>query len=474
MSACFLQHDRAAMMQMRDQLHYHQQQQQQEEGADARKEPINSSISISSAHDVIAASRSLVVLHDPDVCRTFAAALHGYSKTALAHLDDDAGDGHGCSGCGHDHGHDHGHEHHHHHHHHGTDIVNTMQPLQQVATWLLTSYDITTRAAQDSRALQELKAADAAAAAGSSGSNDSSSGSRMLLSVNKQAKQLQAASQAAAGSLVLTVLLARAASPILDWMRKQLKQLSPAAAGSNGSSGGSNAGDVVLPLGTAMDVYAGLAFVRNAWQAIGARFALGLTLQEQVEKLCAAATAAAQASTALAAQLPKSKGNAAAAAGDEEAAAVVESEQTAKGLKAAAAATTAAVHGRGLARGWSHLAYLLPQDALVAARDFQQTWPGEHRQSCRAAGVSVICLKCIRVVYCVDTVGLLCDTVGLMQVCPACTSCFRWLETTNGHTHCKWGLGHKICVTVVQLLMADMSRAVPGHAVPCCPVQETC
>jgi hypothetical protein len=247
-----------------------------------------------------------------------------------------------------------------------------LSPLHQVTGWLLFSYEITMKAAQDDSFMQELKAGDAAAAAaadaaaGSGGSStDSSSGDRVLASVNKQAKQLQTASQAAAGSLVLTVLLARAAAPLLDWMQKELKDLPDAPGG---------AGGVALPLTTAVNLWVALQFVSNVWRAICARYALSQLLEEQLAKLYKAAAAAATTSAALSKQVSSSKGTAA----DGKAAAVAaEAERVAEGLKAATNATKGALHGRGLARGWSHLAYLMPQGALLSARDFQSNWPGE-------------------------------------------------------------------------------------------------
>jgi hypothetical protein len=136
------------------------------------------------------------------------------------------------------------------------------------------------KAAQDTSYLKELQAADAAgagaaAAAAGSGADGSSGGERVVASVNKHAQQLQSVSQAAAGSLVLTILLARAATPLLQWMQTELKQLAPAAAaGGGGSSSSSRAGDVVLPLTSAADIWACMHFVCNVWQAVCARYML--------------------------------------------------------------------------------------------------------------------------------------------------------------------------------------------------------
>jgi hypothetical protein len=396
MSACFLHHDMTVTSALREEQRQRKQQQQQQ-GADAdpsaseQQEQQNTSSSSSSgeAQELIAVSRSLVILHDPDVCRTFAAALHGYCKTALAHLDELAAGSHECSGhsCGHDH-----------EHHHERNVASTLRPLQQVVRWLLFSFDVTVAAAEDDSAFRELKASDTAAAAdgagGDSSSTSSSSGDRLLLSVNKQALQLQAASQAAAGSLVLTILLARATAPVLDWLQTQLKQLPAAAA---------EEGDVLLPISTAGDVYAGLHFVCAVWQAICSRYALSMLLEEQLKQLLKAAAAAVTASKALGDKVANKRG---AAANEQETAAAAEAEQVSKGLRVAASATHAALHGRGLARGWSHLAYVLPSEALIAARDFQTTWPGERAEviwcgchcSARwgAPGGCVICCTCCR------------------------------------------------------------------------------
>jgi hypothetical protein len=374
MSACFLHHDMTVTRALREEQRQRKQQQQQQQGTDAdptaseQQEQQNTSSSASTstssseAQELIAVSRSLVILHDPDVCRTFAAALHGYCKTALAQLDELAAGGHECSGhsCGHDH--EHGHEHH--HNHHERSVASTLPPLQHVVSWLLFSFDVTMAAVEDDSAIQELKAADTAAAAADVAGGDSSSGDRLLLSVDKQALQLQVASQAAAGSLVLTILLARAAAPVLNWMQTQLKQLQAAAA----------EGDVLLPVSTAGEVYAGLHFVHAVWQAICSRYALSMLLEEQLKQLLKAAAAAVTASKALGDKVAKTRG---AAASEQETAAAAEAERVSKGLRVAASATHAALHGRGLAKGWSHLAYVLPQEALIAARDFQTTWPGE-------------------------------------------------------------------------------------------------
>jgi hypothetical protein len=250
-----------------------------------------------------------------------------------------------------------------------------LSPLHQVTSWLLFNYEITMKAAQDDSFLQELKAGDAAAAAASAdaaaGSSDSSSGDRVLASVDKQAKQLQTASQAAAGSLVLTVLLARAAAPLLDWIQTELKELPDAPGG---------AGGVTLPLTTAVNLWVALQFVNSVWRAICARYALSQLLEEQLTKLFRAAAAATTTSAAVSKQVAGSKGT---AADGQAAAAAAEAEKVAEGLKAATNATKAALHGRGLARGWSHLAFLLPQGALLSARDFQSHWPGEAECVCK-------------------------------------------------------------------------------------------
>jgi hypothetical protein len=104
-------------------------------------------------------------------------------------------------------------------------------------------------------------------------------------------------------------------------------------------------------------------------------FALFLlqVLEEQLSKLFQAASTAAAASTALS-KKASSKG----AAGEAAAArAAAEAERVTKGLLKAAVATRDALQGRRLARGWNHLAFVMPQGALRAAQDFQQRWPGE-------------------------------------------------------------------------------------------------
>jgi hypothetical protein len=95
-------------------------------------------------------------------------------------------------------------------------------------------------------------------------------------------------------------------------------------------------------------------------------------LEEQLSKLFQAASTAAAASTALS-KKASSKG----AAGEAATRAAAEAERVTKGLQKAAVATRDALQGRRLARGWNHLAFLMPQGALRAAQDFQQRWPGE-------------------------------------------------------------------------------------------------
>jgi len=415
MSACFLAHDIAATVAQQQQQ---QRQQQEEAGSEAGSAAAQQALSSNSSSDVaarIASSRSMVILHDPDVCRTFAAALHGYCKTALGHLMQDSAAGgaaaEGCSGCcHHDHGHEHGHSHqhthehghehhHHHHHHHQLNLAGMLSPLQQVAHWLMFCYDLTMSAVQDQASMQQLMAADAAAASAAAATgqadSDSSKADRLLSSFDKRAKQLQSASQAAAGSLVLTVLLARAAAPLLGWMQTELKQL-PAAptdttnkSSSGSSSSSSSSGDVTLPCGTAANIWAGLHFVRNVWQAVCARYCLSQLLEDQMHQLLRAASKAAETSAGLnkqaaGASSSSHKGSAAAAAegGGGAGEAAVQADRVAKGLKAAAGATNAALHGRGLARGWSHLAYVMPPGAVASARAFQDHWHGTD-QGCQ-------------------------------------------------------------------------------------------
>jgi hypothetical protein len=423
MSACFLTHDMAATRQQQRQVREQQQQEKAEEGA------VVSSDSSSARPAGISSSSgaSMIILRDPRVCRSFAAAVHGYSKGVLMPMV--MGGNHNC--CGHDHGHHHHHEHehvhgpdcshgpahgeeghvhgpdcshghahgeeghvhgpdcshdhdhdHHHHHHEEMTVAHALPPLQRVADWLLFSLDAT--------AEQALPRGDAS----SSSSSDGAAAAGEAVADADATQQLKGTSDAAASGLVLSVLLARAAVPLLQKLQEEVAALPDAAAAAGGgksggkgggkrssSSGAAGSGDAVLLPQVTVDLVLGLQYVKVVFQSLCVRFFLSSVLDNQLRSAVgSAAGAAADASSS----------------GSDAEPAAAAAKQRATELKAAAEECKAVLQGQHLERGWAHLGYKLPPGAVHWAKSFQETYPGVCHATaqavwhCRALGLAPV------------------------------------------------------------------------------------
>jgi hypothetical protein len=329
--------------------------------------------------------KSMVILSDYAVCRSFAAALHGYSKSVVGPVlsqqqqqDADATPPAAANGSSSSNGQqqqqwyiD-----------HDTPVHYVLPPLQKVAEWLAVGLEdaiITALQGQEEAAAAPAAAAPAAAVAveakenGNGISNSSSSSSSRPKSPKKAAKQQQqqaqeqqqlapqavaaqvkSASQAAACSLVLITLLARAAVPVLQELQLSLQELptaAPAAAAAAGSADSSSSSsstpaanaDALVTESGAVDLLAGLMFVRAAYQALCARCYLTQVIN------------------GLPGKLSDSRPAAGATAAD----------------VAAVQAIKAALKGQGLARGWAHLVQPVPPKVVIRVRGFQDQHPGD-------------------------------------------------------------------------------------------------
>jgi hypothetical protein len=309
--------------------------------------------------------KSMVILSDYAVCRSFAAALHGYSKSVVgpvlsqqppqqSELDAAANGSRSSSSTSQqpqwfiD---------------HDTPVHYVLPPLQKVAEWLAVGLEdaiITALQGQEGASVSSA----AAEALENGSSSDSSSSDDRPQSPKKAAKQQQqqwtpqivaaqvkSASQAAACSLVLITLLARAAVPVLQELQLSLQELPTAtsAAGSGNSSSSSNPSpaaadaDALVTEAGAVDLLSGLMFVRAAYQALCARCYFTQVLN------------------GLPAKLNGARPVAGATADD----------------VAALQAVKEALKGEGLARGWAHLVQPVPPGVVVRVRGFQDRHPGD-------------------------------------------------------------------------------------------------
>jgi hypothetical protein len=344
--------------------------------------------SLLSSRYAVRTKKSMVILSDYAVCRSFAAALHGYSKSVVGPVlsqqpqqqqDADAASAAAANGGGssgqqqqqqwyidHD-----------------TPVHYVLPPLQKVAEWLAVGLEdaiITALQGQEEATAPPAAAAGTKAEASENGNGvsttSSSNSNSRPNSPKKAAKQQQeeqqqqqqqqqwtpqtvaaqvkSSSQAAACSLVLITLLARAAVPVLQELQLSLQEFptaTPAAAAGSGDSSSSSSSsspaaagadaDALVTESGAVDLLSGLMFVRAAYQALCARCYLTQVLN------------------GLPAKLPGAKPAAGTTAAD----------------VAALQAIKAALKGQGLARGWAHLVQPVPPKVVVRVRGFQESHP---------------------------------------------------------------------------------------------------
>lgn len=316
----------------------------------------------------IRTKKSMVILSDYAVCRSFAAALHGYSKSVLGPVltlggqqqqqqqqKQQGGSDPASSGdCTQQHQ-DKQQEKQQQQSTPEMPVHYVLPPLQKVAEWLAIGLE--------DAIITALKGQDEGGASGDSSSSSSKPRSPKKAAAKQQqqqqqlsplaiAAQVQAASQAAACGLVLVTLLARAAVPVLQELQQALQQLpveqpaedAAADADSAAATKGGPADALIADL-VAVDLVSGLFFVRAAYQALCARCYLTQVLNGLPAKLF---------------QNGKAAGGA--AAGED---------------AAALRAVKAALRGEGLARGWAHLVQPVPQGVVVRVRGFQERHPGD-------------------------------------------------------------------------------------------------
>jgi hypothetical protein len=307
--------------------------------------------------------KSMVILSDYAVCRSFAAALHGYSKSVVGpvlsqqppqqqqqELDAAANSSSSSSQqpqwfIDND-----------------TPVHYVLPPLQKVAEWLAVGLEdaiITALQGQEGASVTSAAAAAAEAASDNDSSSDRPNSPKKAAKQQEQqewtpqvvAAQVKSASQAAACSLVLITLLARAAVPVLQELQLSLQELPTAtSAGSGNSSSSSNPSpaaaadaDALVTEAGAVDLLSGLMFVRAAYQALCARCYLTQVLNGLPAKLNGARSVAGA---------------------------------TAEDV-AALQAVKGALKGEGLARGWAHLVQPVPPGVVVRVRGFQDRHPGD-------------------------------------------------------------------------------------------------
>jgi hypothetical protein len=315
--------------------------------------------------------KSMVILSDYAVCRSFAAALHGYSKSVVGPVlsqqpqqqqEADAAAPAAANGSSssqqqpqwfidHD-----------------TPVHYVLPPLQKVAEWLAVGLEDAIITALRGQEGATVSSAAAAVAEASQNSNDTSSSTDRPSSPKKAAKQqqqdeqqqqqwtpqtvaaqVQSSSQTAACSLVLITLLARAAVPVLQELQLSLQDLPTATSSGSGDDSSSSTGnapaaaDALVTESGAVDLLSGLMFVRAAYQALCARCYLTQVLNGLPAKLNGARPAAG----ATAADV------------------------------AALQAVKAALKGEGLARGWAHLVQPVPPPVVFQVRSFQDRHPGD-------------------------------------------------------------------------------------------------